>query len=51
MSAGTPSAFARFSETLAARWATAKPLALALGVGLVAGRLPDAHQHGADPGP
>lgn len=37
MSAGTPSAFARFSEAAATRWATAKPLLLALGVGLVAG--------------
>lgn len=37
MSAGTPSAFARFSADAAQRWAKAKPLLLALGVGLVAG--------------
>lgn len=37
MSAGTPSAFARFSSDVSARWTTAKPLLLALGVGLVAG--------------
>ena len=37
MSAGTPSAFTRFSEAAATRWTMAKPLLLALGVGLVAG--------------
>jgi hypothetical protein len=37
MSAGTPSAFARIAEAAATRWTTAKPLLLALGVGLVAG--------------
>jgi hypothetical protein len=37
MSAGTPSALARFSEAAANRWARSKPLLLALGVGLVAG--------------
>ena len=37
MSAGTPSALARFTEAASARWTTAKPLLLALGVGLVAG--------------
>lgn len=37
MSAGTPSAFARFSEAAATRWTTWKPMLLALGVGLVAG--------------
>ncbi|GGJ06227.1 hypothetical protein [Neoroseomonas lacus] len=37
MSAGTPSAFARFSADCGARWTKAKPLLLALGVGLVAG--------------
>ncbi|WP_198370958.1 hypothetical protein [Roseomonas rosulenta] len=37
MSAGTPSAFARLSESAATRWTAAKPLLLALGVGLVAG--------------
>lgn len=37
MSAGTPGAFARFSETAATRWTKAKPLLLALGLGLVAG--------------
>jgi hypothetical protein len=37
MAASTPSAFARFSTDLSARWTKAKPLLLALGVGLVAG--------------
>lgn len=37
MSAGTPSAFARFSADASQRWAKARPLLLALGVGLVAG--------------
>ena len=37
MSAGTPSAFARFCADASARWTRAKPLLLALGVGLVAG--------------
>ncbi|MEO3473211.1 hypothetical protein AAFN86_15180 [Roseomonas sp. CAU 1739] len=37
MSAVTPSAFARFSADLSSRWTKAKPLLLALGVGLVAG--------------
>lgn len=37
MSANTPSAFARFAADAGARWTAAKPLLLALGVGLVAG--------------
>ena len=37
MSAGTPSAFARFSADCGTRWTKAKPLLLALCVGLVAG--------------
>jgi hypothetical protein len=37
MPAGTPSGFARFSADLSSRWTKAKPLLLALGVGLVAG--------------
>lgn len=37
MSAGTPSAFARFSADVSARWTRGKPVLLALCVGLVAG--------------
>ena len=37
MSAATPGAFARFTAATADRWTKAKPLLLALGVGLVAG--------------
>jgi len=37
MSTGTPSAFARLSASAATRWTAAKPLLLALGIGLVAG--------------
>lgn len=37
MSAGTPSAFARFSSNVSARWTRGKPLLLALAVGLIAG--------------
>jgi hypothetical protein len=37
MSADTPSAFARFTADASARWTSAKPLILALGIGLVAG--------------
>lgn len=37
MSTSTPSAFARFSADVSARWSRAKPLLLALGVGLIAG--------------
>ena len=37
MSAGTPSAFARFSADCGNRWTKAKPLLLALGAGLIAG--------------
>lgn len=37
MSAAAPSAYARFTADLAARWARAKPILLGLGIGLVAG--------------
>ncbi|MBR0658682.1 hypothetical protein [Neoroseomonas oryzicola] len=37
MSADTPSVFARLRADASARWTRAKPLLLALGVGLVAG--------------
>lgn len=37
MSTNTPTAFSRFAADAGARWAVAKPLLLALGVGLVAG--------------
>lgn len=37
MSANTPSAFARFTADVGTRWAAAKPVVLALGIGLVAG--------------
>jgi len=37
MSAGTPSAFARFSSDVSQRWTRAKPLLLGLVIGLVAG--------------
>ncbi len=37
MSAGTPSAFSRFSTDVSQRWTKGKPLLLALGIGLVAG--------------
>jgi hypothetical protein len=37
MSAAAPSAYARFTADLAARWERAKPVALGLAIGLVAG--------------
>lgn len=37
MSAGTPSAFSRFSTDVSQRWTKAKPLLLGLAIGLVAG--------------
>ena len=37
MSAAAPSAYARFTADMSARWVKAKPIALGLAIGLVAG--------------
>jgi hypothetical protein len=37
MSAATPSAYARFTADMSARWVRAKPIAMGIAIGLVAG--------------